>query len=330
MILKYINELDKPWNILAWIGIVVFVLLMVVLLTRLNKLIFKRIQKKNDGLHLLFLQHLISVFIVVGSIVLVVSSFAGIKSVWTTIFGGTAIVSAVVAFAAQDVIKDVLAGLMLSIHRPFEVGDRISLQDGTAGIVEEMTLRHVVLIGVESLRYVVPNSVINAMRLNNYSFKNTIRSVVFQFPVAYTSDLEFVKKVISQAVEDSEYTTAGYVDRHGDKRYGSVLFMSINERAFVMQVTAYYEPVVNTETVIDDVNTRVRNALRANGIEIPHNYVNVVESEDRQLLPPQAVVDDPDTARAAMNVPIANEGEVANAPAADEVASSEKESTQDE
>ena len=277
MLLDFINKLEKPWNILAWVAMVLAVLIVCILLTKLNKIIFKHIQKTRSGLHLLFFQHLISVLIVLGFIVLVISSFAGVKTVWTTIFGGTAIVSAVIAFAAQDVIKDILAGIMISIHRPFEVGDRIILQDGTAGIVEEMTLRHVVLIGAESLRYVVPNHVINAMRLDNFSFKTKTRSITFQFAVGYESDMEMVKKVIHDTVEASEYSVPGFVNKQGEEQYGDVYFWQFTDSALIMQTTVYYLPTSRTEQVRDQINVSVREALLSAGVEIPYRYVNVVE-----------------------------------------------------
>ena len=237
----------------------------------------------------MFLQHLISVLIVIGFIVLVISSFAGVKNVWTTIFGGTAIVSAVVAFAAQDVIKDVIAGIMISLHRPFEVGDRIVLEDGTAGIVEEMTLRHVVLIGVESLRIIVPNSIINSKKLSNLSFNSKTRSVIFKFPVGYDSDVEQVKKIIYDAIKESDRTVDGFIDKEGNSHYGEVYFMNVEASALIMQVTVYYLPTSRTELVIDDINSRVRKALVENNIEIPYNYVNVIEkTEESEEKPKKA------------------------------------------
>lgn len=280
MIAQYINDLASPWNALVWVALVIAVLSMCILITKLNNAIFKRIQRKNPGLHVMFLQHLISILIIIGFIVLVISSFAGVKTVWTTLFGGTAIISAVLAFAAQDVIKDVLAGMMISAHRPFKVGDRIVLEDGTTGIVEDITLRHVVLKNVESLRFVIPNHIINAMRLSNFSFKTITRSATFKFSLGYDSDMKLAKKVIAKAIESSQYTVDGFIDKDGTNHYGEVYFTSFADSALIVQVNVYYLPTTPTEKVMDDVNMRVREALIANNIEIPYNYVNVVEKSE--------------------------------------------------
>ena len=286
MILQWINDLQSPWNVMTWIGLFIAVFAMCILITKLSNAIFRRIQKSHPGLHVMFLHHILTIAIILGFIILVVSALAGVKTVWSTLFGGTAIISAVLAFAAQDIIKDVLAGMMISAHNPFKVGDRITLDDGTTGVVEDITLHHVVIAGVESLRYVIPNHVINTMRLTSYNFQTTTRSAVFKFAIGYDTDMTEAKRVIAQAIEDSEYSIKGRTDKNGVPCYGDVYFMSFADSALILQVTVYYRPSHPSERVIDDINVRVREALIANNIEIPYNYVNVVEKPDEPAKKP--------------------------------------------
>ena len=272
-----INLLPSPWNIIVWVALAVGILVVAWALSRLNKLVFRHIQKKRQGLHLSLFEHIISALIFIGFIILAVSSFSGVQSVWQTMLGGTAIISAVLAFAAQDIIKDILAGLMISVHKPFDIGDRIMLEDGTSGIVESISLRHVVLLGFNAIRYVIPNSRINVQQLTNFSYDHRCRSVVFRFPVGYNSDMAQVKQVIAAAVEDSEYSLPG-LERDGEMRYAPVLFESLSDSALIMNVTVYYPSHIPTEIVIDGINTCVREALLAHRIEIPYNYINVVHA----------------------------------------------------
>ena len=280
--MEYIQNLHSPWKALVWVGLFLGVFLICILITKLSNAIFKRIQRRHPGLHMMFLHHILTILIIIGFIILVISTLAGVKQIWTTLFGGTAIISAVLAFAAQDIIKDVLAGMMISAHNPFKVGDRITLEDGTTGVVEDLTLHHTILRSVESLRYVIPNSKMNAMRLTNYNFKSTTRSAVFKFSVGYDSDMTLVKKVIAKAVEESPYSVKGNTNKDGDSCYGDVYFMSFADSALIMQTTVYYYPSTAGEKVIDDINVRVREALIAHDIEIPYNYVNVVEKPEEK------------------------------------------------
>lgn len=265
-----------------WSKVLIFILVMAAaglaawLLTLVSARVFKSINKKHKGIHLVFFEKLIKVVLVAAVFVLAVSALDGGSSVWKTLLGGTAVISAVVAFAAQDVIKDVLAGLMISLHKPFELGDRIELEDGTAGVVLDITNRHVVLAGTDTLRTVVPNSKINAMMLTNYSFHRDCRSAKFVFPVGYDTDLGQAKAAILSTVVDSPLTIPGKTDKDGSPCYGEVYFVKFDSSALLLQTTVYYENTTPTEVLVDGINTSVREALAKAGVEIPYDYVNVV------------------------------------------------------
>lgn len=275
----FVNKLEMPWRVVYWILIIVAAIVFVWGVSKLVKFIFKKIGTKKKALHFVFFGNVASFAVAVAVIILIVSSFSGAGAVWQTMLGGTAVVSAVIAFAAQDVIKDILAGLMISINKPFDIGDRIVLDDGTAGIVEDMTLRHVVIRTLLTFRVVIPNSKINSMLLTNYSFKRQDRSAELFYSVGYDSDMDKVKETIAKAVEESPYSYPALKDENGREKYAPVLFRRFADSALIMSVAVFYKRGSPTELVIDDVNVRVREALIAAGIEIPYNYVNVVKKD---------------------------------------------------
>ena len=272
----YINGLDLPWRIAAYVGVVITIAFIAWVVTRINKYVFRRIQKRRKGLELIFFERLNAAIILIAAFIITVSFFSGFDAIWQTLLGGTAIISAVLAFAAQDVIKDILAGLMISIHKPFETGDRIVLNDGTAGTVEGMNMRHVVLIGVDTQRIIIPNSMMNSQKIVNFSYGRADKSVQLKYAVAYDTDMEKAKAVIAAAVEASEYSVPGKRVK-GARAYAPVYFTEFAPSALILSVTVFFEKNTPTEIVVDDVNVRVREALVAAGIEIPYNYINVIE-----------------------------------------------------
>ena len=239
----------------------------------LNKKLFRRLRKKRGKkTHLVFLEGVINAYIVV---IAVIVPLAG-DSIKKSILGSAAVLTAVVGFAAQDIIKDMLAGLLISIYKPFDIGDRIELEDGTVGIVESITMRHVVIIRIDTLRVVIPNSKINNVSVVNYSFDYVDRSILCKFPVSYDSDLEQVKDVIKKAVMSSPYSEPGKKSRDGEMTYAPVYFLELADSALIMAVTVYYKPTTPTEVIKDDINSRVFMAMQEAGIEIPYAYTNVV------------------------------------------------------
>ncbi|MCR4923340.1 MAG: mechanosensitive ion channel family protein [Lachnospiraceae bacterium] len=255
--------------VIAYLGIALFIWL----LLKLNRRIFSHVRKKKGNqLQFQLLERLVSVAIVV---LLIIIPFAG-DNIAHSILGSTAVLAAVIGFAAQDVIKDMLSGLQISIYKPFDVGDRIELEDGRIGVVESITLRHVVLSSIDTLKIVIPNSKINSMTVKNFSYKEKPKSIVFRYPVAYDSDIEKVKTVIAKAVKESSFSKPGKPGKDKSPEYAPVYFISLADSALIMSVTVYCEQGFSSEMVMDDINSRVFEALKANGIEIPYNYTNLV------------------------------------------------------
>ena len=273
-------DINNIWLFILLIVVLLAVIILVMWgLLRLNKFIFKRIQKKHEGLHLMFFQRVASAAIMIIGIIVAFSLFGGMDDVWKSMLGGTAIVSAVLAFAAQDIIKDILAGLMISINKPFEIGNRIELEDGTTGIVKDMTMRHVVLLGIDTQYHVVPNSKINLMKVRNFSYHVRTRSANFNFYIAYGSDVERAMEIIKEAIIASPLSIPGKDTEQGPV-YADIYFMEYKDSSLRLTTTVYYEPTVTSEKLISDINCRVNRALKENGIEIPYQYINIIQKQD--------------------------------------------------
>ncbi|MEY2644002.1 MAG: hypothetical protein RLZZ611_651 [Cyanobacteriota bacterium] len=70
----------------------------------------------------------------------------------------SAVLTAVVGFAAQGLLKDLIAGLELQLGDDFRVGDWIDLGAGTQGIVETVSWRDTKIRTMDDTLLVVPNS----------------------------------------------------------------------------------------------------------------------------------------------------------------------------
>ncbi|MBR2546820.1 MAG: mechanosensitive ion channel [Eubacterium sp.] len=269
------TELFKNHDVPFEIFMAVIVVAVIWILLVINRLAFKKLQDRQNGLHLIFFRKFCAVVIIVGGIILAFSLFGGLDEMWKMMLGGTAIISALVAIAAQDVIDDILSGMMISLYKPFEIGNRIELEDGTAGIVKDITMRHVV-IHAPFNEVVIPNSRINTMSIKNYSYHIELRSFLATFHVAYNTDVEKAIKVVREAVMKCKGTIPGIKTEHGEE-YAPVYFMAYEDSSLRFETRVFFLPDVPSEVVISDVNIAVNKALRENGIEIPYPYINIVK-----------------------------------------------------
>ncbi|MBR5338057.1 MAG: mechanosensitive ion channel family protein [Lachnospiraceae bacterium] len=276
----WLKELGIKGSGAAWFAVILITLLFIaiyilvfILLLKGNKKIFHNIMEKRGGsVSYQFLEKVISLVIIVYFIVIPL----GGDQVARSLLGSTAVIAAVVGLAANDVIKDMLAGLQISIYKPFDVGSRVQLEDGRTGVVEKLNLRHVVLRQIDTTRLIVPNAKASTMIITNYSYGDVPRSIEMKFPIGYGSDIEKAKNIIRETICSSPLTLNEDSFKEGDPNSRTVYFLDLSDSALLIGATIYYPYDIRSEVVKDEINTQVFNALKNAGIEIPYNYVNVV------------------------------------------------------
>ena len=266
--------LKKDEGAAAWInlGIAIAIAFVVVfVLLKLEKKVARKWLEKHHEINTLYTEKIIRFMIIFIAVLFVIMSSSLTRSFGTSIFQGTAVLAAVAGFAAKPVLSDMFCGFMISTTKPFNIGDRIELDNGISGIVKDITIRHVVLQGIDTLKIVIPNSEINSRMITNLSHQTTVRSIHFRFTVGLNSNTDQVKRIIREAIEESPHS----VPREGED-YSPVYFLAYLDNGLQMATTVYYMPTSPTEIVKDDINSRVKRALDANNIEIPYNYMTVV------------------------------------------------------
>ena len=98
----------------------------------------------------------------IGAVIVVALRIAGLKP--GTLAVGGAFTAVIVGLAAQQVLGNVLAGIVLLSSRPFRVGERIRLQGGalagqTEGVVGQLGLFYTTLVNGAD-RILVPNGIL--------------------------------------------------------------------------------------------------------------------------------------------------------------------------
>lgn len=107
------------------------------------------------------------------------------------ILASIGILGLAVSFGAQSLVKDLISGAFMLAEGQFAVGDVVKVGE-TAGLVEKVTLRTLVLRDVQGVVHVVPNGSIET--LSNLT-KSWSRAVL-EIGVAYKEDVDRVMEVM--------------------------------------------------------------------------------------------------------------------------------------
>ncbi|UCF29009.1 MAG: mechanosensitive ion channel [Chloroflexota bacterium] len=116
----------------------------------------------------------------------------------TAFLAGLGIAGITIGFALQDVSKNFIAGLLMLIQQPFEIGEFIEVS-GYAGKVEAIDLRATQVRTADGKLVSIPNGEVIVSPITNFS-KAESRRVEISTGVAYESDPENARQTALEAI----------------------------------------------------------------------------------------------------------------------------------
>jgi len=161
-----------------------------------------------------------------------------------------------IGLAAQNIVKDMLNGILILVEDQFNVGDAVRLA-GVAGTVESMTLRKTSVRDADGTLYVIPNSQITTVA--NLSIGYSVATVPVSVDFSADPDkVQAILKEIAMEVRESEaFKNVFLADPQilgVDSMKGSQLIFPV---VFRTRATQQFAPV-------REFQRRVRLALEAN------------------------------------------------------------------
>jgi len=113
---------------------------------------FIRVTSENsnfDPKQFKFLRNAVAFIIWMAAIIMIIHEIPQLKSLAIGLFAGAGILAIVIGFAGQHAFSNIISGIFIIAFRPFRVGDLIRIGDKYFGNVEDITLRHTVILNFE-------------------------------------------------------------------------------------------------------------------------------------------------------------------------------------
>ena len=111
---------------------------------------------------------------------------------------GLGISSVAIGFAFKDILQNWLAGLLILLRQPFQIGDEITV-NGITGRVERIETRATLIMRYDGQRVVIPNSEIYTKSIRVITSKDYIRSQ-YDIGVGYDQDYEKAIKILEETL----------------------------------------------------------------------------------------------------------------------------------
>lgn len=188
----------------------------------------------------------------------------------TPFLAGAGIAGLAFALAAQDIISNFFGGAIITMDRPFKVGDRVKI-DNYYGDIINIGPRSTRLKTLDYQIVTIPNNKITSNIIVNYAEPEEKLRFTIPVGVAYGSDPARVKKILLEIAADVTKNT----DLLLSEPAPSVFFTEFAESSlnFIMYVWGrkYNLP----DDIKDAINIRIAARFASEGIDIPFPQMDV-------------------------------------------------------
>jgi small-conductance mechanosensitive channel len=199
---------------------------------------------------------------------------------------GAGIVGIAIGFAAKDTLSNLIAGVLLILDRPFEVGDRIevwSAPTGSAtwGDVIDIGLRATKIKTTDNIVIVIPNNEIMKRDIVNYTIITSKIRIRINIGIAYDADLKKAKETISSVAETAKWVA--------EEPPPKVVVRNFGESSVDLQLRVWINDARRRMDVIDYITDAVKEAFDSQGIEIPYPKRDITIKYSSSIEPSDAV-----------------------------------------
>lgn len=183
-----------------------------------------------------------------------------------TMLAGLGILGIAAGFAFQDILSNLLAGVLLILRQPFVGGDQIEV-DRLRGTVEEITIRDTRLRTYGGRLVFIPNIDVYSNAIEVQTDREVVRSDI-ACGVAYGSDLARARSLARE--------TLGRVDGVVDEPSPQVLYTEFGASAIHMDLRYWTSSQqAQIRAVQDRTVEAIHDAFEGAGIDIPFDIVTL-------------------------------------------------------
>jgi small-conductance mechanosensitive channel len=237
-------------------------------------------QPSLETLYRFLRRGLMLVVVLVGVAVSAFVNFPTASAALTSLVLAAGFLSIVVGLAAQATLSNLIAGAMISLAQPFEIGDAVvyPYPNGDWCFVEDIRLNFTVLRTWDLRRLMVPNSMFQSSVLVNYTAVDPTMLVIVYLVITYDSDVDRARQImVEEARAHPDYQPLGnlpithVMDYQGGGNQGAGMYGGVDLRllsAAKDQPTAFQ--------VEKDLLYSIRKRFQAEGIQIAYPTQRII------------------------------------------------------
>lgn len=180
---------------------------------------------------------------------------------------GAGVAGIAIGFAAKDTLSNLIAGVLLIVDRPFEVGNRIEVWSAPAGSaswgdVIDIGLRATKIKTTDNIVIIIPNNEIMKRDIVNYTILSTKIRVRINVGIAYDADIEKAKNLIINVAKSVDWISKTPAPK--------VVVRNFGESSVDLQLRVWIDDARKRMDTISHVTDKIKAGFDEQGVEIPY------------------------------------------------------------
>jgi small conductance mechanosensitive channel len=284
-----VNKMSEEWfshGLISFILSAAITLTVMIVVIKLKNRYFKVMvrNKKIDPTMAKFLTRLLSSAIYIFFIFVIISQINPLNQFAVSLLAGSGVAVLILGFAAQEAFSNLIAGVFLSLFRPFSVDELINIPSiNVMGRVEDITLRHTVIRTFENNRVIVPNNIINSSVIENRDIIDNKICNFFLVGISYDSDIDVARSImIEEAIKHPNLMdTRSDEDKINGVPLVNVVVANLNTSSVDLRMALWAQNAPDSFKLMADLRENIKKRFDEKDIEIafPHQTVILKNKE---------------------------------------------------
>ena len=262
---------NNIWSIVTFVAVLVIGIVFIKILINITKRLLAKTktEKITQNFLVAILKFALYLVLILSLLSIIGINISGVV---------TALSACVLAIgvALQNIIANLANGIVIVANHMFKKGDFISV-NGYDGSVVEIHFLFTTIMTTDNKKITIPNSTITNSAVINAG-ANATRRVDFTFSVAYETDVELVKKIVTDVMhsngkvyEDADHQLFCRLKTLGSSSIDFFANCWVDKEDYW---DVYYYVIEN-----------VYNEFKRNNISIPYSQLEVRNREDNVVMP---------------------------------------------
>ncbi len=285
---EFNRSVSSIWNTIFSSRFFYSVLLVVVMfgLFRLIDLVMLPFKKRSGSPLIGFASGILKVITAVVILLRICGLYWLLSGITEQILMSSSLLVVVLGFVFQEGLTNIVHGFILSVSKPFKIGDRVTVTIdgvGITGYIRMMGLRATTIQNILNNAYVsIPNAKLDlGLIQNNYTGAQRSSSSFLDAEITYESDLERAIWLMQECIVKNVYVRAER-NRIGVKEPPQVLVRAFGESGISIRGTVLTRTVEENFSACSELRIALKHAYDEDGtVEFAYPHMQIIDSREK-------------------------------------------------